>query len=78
MARTCTKVKPKSPTPFSVKTAGMELKLLKNTAKDIIGKPLETSGGKIDMPSSLSDLFPGEDPTLLEQQTMSLQVTDWS
>ena len=68
------KVRPKSPNPFVVNTAGMELKVMKNSAKELIGKPMETSAGSIDLPSSLADLFPGENSAELENKTMSLQV----
>ena len=74
MTRTVSKVKPKSPNPFVINTAGMELQVLKNSAKDLINRQVETSGGSIALPSSLRDLFPGEDPDSLENDTMSFQV----
>ena len=60
------KVKPKSPDPFVIATPGMELKVTKNSAKDIVNKSVETSGGTVQLPQ-FSDIFPDEDPSLADE-----------
>ena len=73
MTRILSKVKPKSPDPFVIKSSGMEMKLTKNSAKDLVNKEVETSGGKVELPA-LSALFPNDDPSL-ENETMVFEVT---
>ena len=72
--RILSKVKPKSKEPFEIKTPGMELKVYKNSAKDLVNKSIETSGGSVKLPESINDLFADEGPSLAEE-TMILEVS---